>query len=198
MYCKYCGKAVDLTTMQCVSCGREVGPLSGGTGFWDLLDPPADRIPVQATEPVSAAETKTESKNEAETEDKTALVQAQAEAEAARKALLDRQKLDVDARLVLGRRAQRARLVAIISSVLFVLALVGVILLWIHAGSLESELSALQGETGEQNPAPSGEDGLIPSFPHSPNERTGQPGPARPKLRGGPAAKLRKRPAAEL
>ena len=36
MFCKYCGKGIDPNTMRCRSCGRPVGPLAGGTGFWDL------------------------------------------------------------------------------------------------------------------------------------------------------------------
>ena len=179
MYCKYCGKAVDLTTMRCVSCGREVGPLSGGTGFWDLLEPPAGLDPAQAAEPVGAAQTVAPAKPETDTEPKpedqiaqaqAALAQAQAEAEAARRALLEQQKLNVEARLALGRRTRRAGLIAIISTALFVLALVGVILLWIHVGSLKSELSELRGESatapvsGEEN-AP-----VIPSFQHSVDE----------------------------
>lgn len=33
MFCKYCGNPVDRTTMKCISCGKPVGPLSGGNGF---------------------------------------------------------------------------------------------------------------------------------------------------------------------
>lgn len=36
MFCKYCGKAIDEGTMRCRICGRPVGPLEGGNGFWDL------------------------------------------------------------------------------------------------------------------------------------------------------------------
>ena len=36
MFCKYCGKPIDETTMRCRICGRPVGPLEGGNGFWDL------------------------------------------------------------------------------------------------------------------------------------------------------------------
>ena len=36
MFCKYCGKPVDETTMRCKICGRPVGQLEGGNGFWDL------------------------------------------------------------------------------------------------------------------------------------------------------------------
>lgn len=38
MFCKYCGKPVDETTMRCRVCGRPVGPLEGGNGFWDLAE----------------------------------------------------------------------------------------------------------------------------------------------------------------
>ena len=38
MFCKYCGKPIDEGTMRCRICGRPVGPLEGGNGFWDLLD----------------------------------------------------------------------------------------------------------------------------------------------------------------
>ena len=36
MFCKFCGKQIDKKTMQCVNCGKAVGPLEGGVGFWDL------------------------------------------------------------------------------------------------------------------------------------------------------------------
>ena len=36
MFCKYCGKPIDETTMRCRICGRPVGTLEGGNGFWDL------------------------------------------------------------------------------------------------------------------------------------------------------------------
>ncbi len=36
MFCKYCGKPIDEGTMRCRICGRPVGPLEGGNGFWDL------------------------------------------------------------------------------------------------------------------------------------------------------------------
>lgn len=36
MYCKFCGKQIDQGTMRCRACGRPVGPLEGGNGFWDL------------------------------------------------------------------------------------------------------------------------------------------------------------------
>lgn len=36
MFCKYCGRKIDRKTMTCTSCGRPVGPLEGGVGFWDL------------------------------------------------------------------------------------------------------------------------------------------------------------------
>ncbi len=38
MYCKYCGKPIDEGTMRCRICGRPVGPLEGGNGFWDLAE----------------------------------------------------------------------------------------------------------------------------------------------------------------
>lgn len=38
MYCKYCGKRIDTGTMRCRACGRPVGPLEGGSGFWELMD----------------------------------------------------------------------------------------------------------------------------------------------------------------
>ena len=38
MFCKYCGKPIDEGTMRCRICGRPVGPLEGGNGFWDLLE----------------------------------------------------------------------------------------------------------------------------------------------------------------
>lgn len=36
MFCKYCGRKIDRKSMTCTSCGRPVGPLEGGVGFWDL------------------------------------------------------------------------------------------------------------------------------------------------------------------
>lgn len=43
MFCKFCGKQIDTGTMRCRACGRPVGPLEGGNGFWDLTgeQPPA-------------------------------------------------------------------------------------------------------------------------------------------------------------
>ena len=38
MFCKYCGKPIDESTMRCRVCGRPVGPLEGGNGFWDLAE----------------------------------------------------------------------------------------------------------------------------------------------------------------
>jgi len=38
MFCKYCGKPIDEGTMRCRICGRPVGPLEGGNGFWDLTE----------------------------------------------------------------------------------------------------------------------------------------------------------------
>lgn len=38
MFCKYCGKPIDEGTMRCRICGRPVGPLEGGSGFWDLTE----------------------------------------------------------------------------------------------------------------------------------------------------------------
>lgn len=49
MFCKFCGKQIDPGTMRCRACGRPVGPLEGGNGFWDLagVQPPAaeDAVP---------------------------------------------------------------------------------------------------------------------------------------------------------
>ena len=39
MYCRYCGQTIDSKTLKCTSCGRENGPLTGGTSFWDVADP---------------------------------------------------------------------------------------------------------------------------------------------------------------
>lgn len=53
MFCKYCGKPVDETTMRCKICGRPVGQLEGGNGFWDLTgekpaaEPAADNAALQ-------------------------------------------------------------------------------------------------------------------------------------------------------
>ena len=48
MFCKYCGKGIDPNTMRCRNCGRPVGPLAGGTGFWDLSG--GASAPAQATD----------------------------------------------------------------------------------------------------------------------------------------------------
>lgn len=51
MFCKFCGKQIDRKTMQCVSCGKPVGSLEGGVGFWDLVgEKPAES---HATLPVN-------------------------------------------------------------------------------------------------------------------------------------------------
>lgn len=49
MFCKYCGKAIDEGTMRCRICGRPVGPLEGGNGFWDLAEnkSPAPETPAE-------------------------------------------------------------------------------------------------------------------------------------------------------
>lgn len=36
MFCKFCGNQVDRRTMTCTACGKAVGSLEGGIGFWDL------------------------------------------------------------------------------------------------------------------------------------------------------------------
>ena len=38
MFCKFCGQQIDRETMQCIGCGKTVGPLEGGVGFWDLAE----------------------------------------------------------------------------------------------------------------------------------------------------------------
>ena len=51
MFCKYCGKPIDEGTMRCRICGRPVGPLEGGEGFWDLKEKlPEEPAPEQAPE----------------------------------------------------------------------------------------------------------------------------------------------------
>ena len=51
MFCKYCGKPIDEGTMRCRICGRPVGPLEGGNGFWDLTgDEPAQPAAPQAAD----------------------------------------------------------------------------------------------------------------------------------------------------
>lgn len=52
MFCKYCGKQIDPGTMRCRSCGRPVGPLEGGNGFWDLTgETPEPAAPVVLEDP---------------------------------------------------------------------------------------------------------------------------------------------------
>ena len=51
MFCKFCGKPIDEGTMRCRVCGRPVGPLEGGNGFWDLAGEqplPAEPAPDEA------------------------------------------------------------------------------------------------------------------------------------------------------
>lgn len=38
MYCKYCGKQIEPGSVMCPYCGQKADALSGGTGFWDLID----------------------------------------------------------------------------------------------------------------------------------------------------------------
>lgn len=38
MFCKFCGNRIDQKTMRCEKCGKEVGPLEGGVGFWDIAN----------------------------------------------------------------------------------------------------------------------------------------------------------------
>ena len=63
MFCKYCGKPIDEGTMRCRICGRPVGPLEGGNGFWDLLEgkkeepEKTEEVPVR-TDPALAEEMK--------------------------------------------------------------------------------------------------------------------------------------------
>ena len=45
MFCKFCGETIDRRTMKCASCGKSVGPLAGGVGFWDLAGQPAPASP---------------------------------------------------------------------------------------------------------------------------------------------------------
>ena len=45
MFCKYCGKPIDEGTMRCRICGRPVGPLEGGNGFWDLTGEKKEAAP---------------------------------------------------------------------------------------------------------------------------------------------------------
>lgn len=51
MFCKFCGKPIDEGTMRCRVCGRPVGPLEGGNGFWDLAGEqtlPTEGAPAEA------------------------------------------------------------------------------------------------------------------------------------------------------
>lgn len=45
MFCKYCGETIDKKTMKCSACGKSVGPLAGGVGFWDLASQSAPAVP---------------------------------------------------------------------------------------------------------------------------------------------------------
>ena len=51
MFCKYCGKPIDEGTMRCRICGRPVGPLEGGNGFWDLTDEKKEAVPESESAP---------------------------------------------------------------------------------------------------------------------------------------------------
>ena len=44
MYCKACGKLIKPGITQCPYCGKDAGALSGGTGFWDLIEKPVERL----------------------------------------------------------------------------------------------------------------------------------------------------------
>lgn len=60
MYCRYCGNPIDRTTMTCVSCGRQAGPLADGNSFRDLFRQMKDggELPAQApTAQTPAAQT---------------------------------------------------------------------------------------------------------------------------------------------
>lgn len=52
MFCKYCGKPIDEGTMRCRICGRPVGPLEGGNGFWDLTGEKKEEAEESAPAPV--------------------------------------------------------------------------------------------------------------------------------------------------
>jgi hypothetical protein len=54
MFCKYCGKAIDEGTMRCRICGRPVGPLEGGNGFWDLKEERRSETPAAESAAESA------------------------------------------------------------------------------------------------------------------------------------------------
>lgn len=51
MFCKFCGESIDRRTMRCSSCGKSVGPLAGGVGFWDLAGQPSPAAPAAAAAP---------------------------------------------------------------------------------------------------------------------------------------------------
>ena len=63
MFCKYCGKPIDEGTMRCRICGRPVGPLEGGVGFWDLKEKLPEEEPAPEPTPEKEPE-KTEEKEE--------------------------------------------------------------------------------------------------------------------------------------
>ena len=52
MFCKFCGETIDRRTMRCSSCGKSVGSLAGGVGFWDLAGQPAQAAPATPAAPV--------------------------------------------------------------------------------------------------------------------------------------------------
>ncbi len=49
MYCKFCGNPIDRNTMACVSCGKPVGPLSGGNSFKNVFLGEQSEHPAQET-----------------------------------------------------------------------------------------------------------------------------------------------------
>ena len=56
MYCRYCGEPIDPGTLKCTSCGRENGPLTNGSSFWDVAGRKGE--PVKLKENDGAAQEK--------------------------------------------------------------------------------------------------------------------------------------------
>lgn len=58
MFCKFCGETIDRRTMRCSSCGKSVGPLAGGVGFWDLAGQPSPAAPAVTPDEMEARQGK--------------------------------------------------------------------------------------------------------------------------------------------
>lgn len=54
MFCKSCGTRIDTKSSRCPHCGRSIDAMSGGTGFWDLVNR-QDKVNTPTETPLPAA-----------------------------------------------------------------------------------------------------------------------------------------------